>query len=128
MLPGTRFCMMQWLPRWRTFSNPCDRRIRHASSPERARTLPNRNLDLCYKQVRMKPLLDLRGIGGLKEQCQRLDEVGAGFFQGVALAGDIELWAQRYVAVTFTFDYGCQAARLLHHSIVVKSRESVEPG
>jgi hypothetical protein len=44
----------------------------------------------------VKPLLDLGGVGGLKEQCQRLDEIRAGFFQAVALAGDIE------------FDDGCQ--------------------
>jgi hypothetical protein len=34
-------------------------------------TSPNRNLDVCHKQVRVKSLLDLRGIGGLKEQGQR---------------------------------------------------------
>jgi hypothetical protein len=51
-------------------------------------SLPNRHLNLSHKQLRVKPLANLRRIGGFEEQSQRLDEIDARSLQGVALALD----------------------------------------
>jgi len=58
----------------------------------------------------MKPLVDFRSISGFKKQRQRFDEVGAGFFKAVALAGDVQFRAQGHIPVSFALDDGGQAA------------------
>src|ERR1039458_4325041 len=58
-----RFCMMRWLPRWRTAANPFYSRIRQISEPERTRSLPNRHLNLSHENFAVKALGDF-GWGG----------------------------------------------------------------
>ncbi len=55
------FCITMWLPRRRTSTKPCLDKIAHTSLPERTRSLPNCYLNLGYKNLAMKTLLDLFG-------------------------------------------------------------------
>ena len=57
----------QWLPRWRTATNPFCSRVRQSSEPERTRSLPNRDLNLSCKNFAMKAPRDL-GRGGSFEE------------------------------------------------------------
>lgn len=81
-------------------------RIAHTSSPLRTGSLPNGNLDAGDVELAFPPPLDLVGWCRFEEQLQRLGEVRAGFGDGVALAGDIELRADGDIAVVFGFDDG----------------------
>jgi hypothetical protein len=65
--PLTLFCMMMWLPRCLTWTNPCSARILHTSRPDSTRNLPNRNLQTRYKDLTVEPVLYLRGIRRFKE-------------------------------------------------------------
>ena len=60
------------------------------SSPERIRSLPNLDLDLSHKHVRLKPPINLRSVSRFKKQCKRLSQIGAGIFNRDSLAGDVE--------------------------------------
>ena len=83
-------CIIRWLPRWRTETNPFCSSIRHTSEPDRTRSLPNRNLNLRYKDFAVKSTGNLGFVGRLEKQRQRFDEVCARLFNRRALAGDIE--------------------------------------
>src|SRR5262249_8547249 len=91
-----------WLPRCRTRTKPCAARIRHTSSPEKTRSLANPDLDASHEALLAQAFADLGRVGGLEEQLQRLDEVAAGFFDAVSLAGDVQLGAVGHVAVALT--------------------------
>src|ERR1039457_5670282 len=99
-----RFCMMRWLPRWRTAANPFYSRIRQISEPERTRSLPNRHLNLSHENFAVKALGDFGWGGRFEEQRERLNEVGSRFFSRRTLAGNVELRAQRYKTVVLSFD------------------------
>ena len=66
VVSSVRFCMIRWLPLWRTELNPSDSKIRQTSSPERTRSLPNRDLDVGDEHLRVETLFDLAGVGGFK--------------------------------------------------------------
>src|SRR5260370_36378235 len=91
--------------------------MRHVSSPE-GPSLPNRDLYLGNKHVRLRPSIDLRSVRRLEEQGQRLGQIGASLFDRGALAGDIELWTKGDVAVSLSFDNGCEDPKRGHGSIV----------
>jgi hypothetical protein len=59
VVPSVLSCMMQWLPRWRTATNPCRSSILQTSGPERTRSLPNGHLDLRHKDLAVQPARDL---------------------------------------------------------------------
>ena len=73
VVPPAFLRIMRWLPRWRTFRNPCALSIRQTSSPDRGRTLANRDLDLSNKNLRVQPAVDFRCIGRLEKQGQGFD-------------------------------------------------------
>ena len=75
-----RFCMIRWLPRWRTAANPFCSRMRQISEPERTRSLPNRNLNLGHEDLVVKAPGDFGRGRRLEEQRDRLDEVGSRLF------------------------------------------------
>src|SRR5208337_2175979 len=75
VVSGDRFCIIQWLPRRRTSRNPCAFRSSQTSSPERIRSLPNRNLDLCHEYSRSAAPFDFVAARRLEEQGQSLDQV-----------------------------------------------------
>src|SRR5438874_4446422 len=106
--------MMRWLPLWRIAANPFCSRMRQMSKPERSRSLPNRNLDLSHENFIVKPPGDFGRFSRFKKQRERLNEVGARFFDRIALARDIEFRAQRHETIVVTFDNGGQALRRLH--------------
>src|ERR1022692_3362370 len=87
--------MIRWLPRWRTATNPFCSRIRQISDPERTRSLPNRDLNLSHENLVARAPGDFGRGGSFEEQRKRLDEVSSRFFNGGALARDVELRAQR---------------------------------
>jgi hypothetical protein len=62
-----RFCMMRWLPRCRTATNPLCSRIWQTSSPERTRSLPNRNLDLGDEDLTVEAPGYFGRVGRLEE-------------------------------------------------------------
>src|ERR1700682_126160 len=103
VVPWSRLCMMQWLPRLRTCANPCDSRIWHTSEPERTRSLPNRHLNLRHEHLAVQPARDFRLVRGLKEEGQRLDEVRACFLDGGSLTCNVKLRTQRNKAIVFSF-------------------------
>ncbi len=61
------FCITIWLPRLRTSLNPCFSKIVHTSLPERIRSLPNGDLDLCHKNVSGKSTVYFFGRSCLKK-------------------------------------------------------------
>jgi len=99
-----RFCMIRWLPRWRTAANPFCSRIRQTSEPERTRSLPNRNLNLSHEDFVAKTPGDFRRVGHFEEKRKRLDEVRTRFFNGRTVARNIELGAQRHKSIVLTLD------------------------
>src|ERR1039457_1843376 len=107
--------MTRWLPLWRTATNPFCSRMRQISEPERTRSLPNRNLNLGHEDLVVKAPGDFGRGRRLEEQRNRLDEVGSRLFNRSTLAGNVEIRAQRYKAVVFTFDDRGQALRWLHN-------------
>ncbi len=104
IVPSGLFYMIRWLPRRRTAWNPSDFEIRQTSSPERTRSLPNRDLDLGDKNFRVETLFDLARVGGFKEQSPGLDQIGAGLLDRVALTGDVQIGTQGYKAVVLALD------------------------
>ena len=97
-----RFCMIWWLPRWRTAKT---------SAPERTRSLPNHYLDLSYENIVVRAPGDLRWGCGLKEQSQRLNQIGAGLFNRFPLTRDIEFRAQRYKTIVLSLNDSRQSLR-----------------
>jgi len=81
------------LPLCLTAMNPCCSRMRHNSSPERTRSLPNRDLNLSHKHLAMHAARDLLVIRYFEKQGQSLNQVGSRFFNGGALASDIHFRA-----------------------------------
>jgi hypothetical protein len=59
--------MIRWLPRWRTATNPFRSRIRQTSSPDRTRSLPNRNLNLRNEDLTAESSGHFGWVGGLEE-------------------------------------------------------------
>jgi hypothetical protein len=79
-------------------------RIRQTSDPERTRSLPNRDLNLSHENLVARAPGDFGRGGSFEEQRKRLDEVSSRFFNGGALARDVELRAQRHKNVVLTLD------------------------
>lgn len=90
------------------FENPAN------LSGRRTRSLPNRDLDLSYKDLTMETAVDFRRVGSLKEEREPFDQVCACLFNRAALTGDIQFGAQRNKAIVFSLDNRRQKARLLH--------------
>ena len=90
--------------------------IRQTSSPERTRSLPNRDLDLGYEHLAMEPTSDLALIGRLEKQAKCLDKIRAGLLDRGTLARDIQLRTERDETVVFALDYGGHPLQLGHAS------------
>jgi hypothetical protein len=56
--------------------------LRQTSSPERTRSLPNRDLDLGYEYLAVHTAADLSSVGHFEKRRQRLNEVGSRFLNG----------------------------------------------
>ena len=69
------------------------------------RSLANCYLYAGYVHFVVEPALDLAGRSRFKKQFQRLLQVVASLIHRIALAGDVQLWAEGYVARSFPFDY-----------------------
>ena len=69
--------------------------MRQTSRPERTRSLPIDDVERRHEYAGPQALGDLPGVRRLKEQGDRLPEVRGGLFDRPALAGDVELGAQR---------------------------------
>src|ERR1035438_5528567 len=108
------FCMIRWLPCWRTAANPCSSRIRQISEPERTRSLPNRHLNLSHENFVVRASGNFGRGGGFEEQCERLDEVDSRFFNRRTFARNIEFRTKSHKTVVLTFDNRGQALRQLH--------------
>lgn len=89
----------EWLPRLRTSTKPCLARIAHTSRPERTRSLPNGNLDLCHENLAVEPSLRLLSRSCFEEQFQRFFEIRTCFLNGAALAGDVNFRAQSHISM-----------------------------
>ena len=72
--------------------------------PKETRSLPNRDLNLSHENLVARAPGDFGRGGSFEEQRKRLDEVSSRFFNGGALARDVELRAQRYKNVVLTLD------------------------
>ena len=122
VVSSQRFCMIRWLPFWRTGTNPFCSRMRQISKPERTQSLPNRELNLSYEHFSVESARDFGWAGCFEEERERLNEVGAGFFNGCALAGDVEFRAERDETLVLAFDECCYSLRRLHDPSVRLSR------
>src|SRR5258708_9117919 len=96
--------MIRWLPRWRTAVNPFCSRIRQISKPDRTRSLPNRYLDLSYKDFVVKTFGDFGGGSRFEEQRESFDEIRSRFFNGCTLTRNVEFRTQRHKTIVFAFD------------------------
>jgi hypothetical protein len=72
--------------------------------PKETRSLPNRDLNLSHENLVARAPGDFGRGGSFEEQRKRLDEVSSRFFNGGALARDVELRAQRHKNVVLTLD------------------------
>ena len=75
VVPSAFACMTTWLPRRRTSAKPCCERIVQASVPERTRSLPNGDFELCNEDVAVKAGRDFGAIGRLEEKLKSLSQV-----------------------------------------------------
>ena len=108
MVPGDNlFCIITWLPRCRTLLNPCFVMIAQTSLPERARSLPKSDLDLCHKHFAMKTFFYLLRGRRFKEEFKSLAQIVSRLLDRIALAGNIDLRTQRNISISFSFDYRC---------------------
>src|SRR5947209_1843553 len=109
VVSSARFCIIRWLPRWRIATNPFPSRIRQTSSPERTRTLPNRNLNLRHENLTAETAGNFGWVGGLEEQRKCFYQIRSGLFYRGALAGDVEFRAESHKSLVFAFDDGGKA-------------------
>jgi hypothetical protein len=84
------------------------------SRPDRTRNLPNLNLKPGYKNLGVLAALDLRAVGGLKEQLDRFLQIFPGSLDRIALACDINFGAQADIAVTLALNNGGELLYVLH--------------
>src|SRR5581483_2536460 len=98
--------MTIWLPRRLTSTKPCLARISHTSCPDRTRSLANGNLDAGHIHFLAQPAFDLFGRRRFQEQLQCFPKTGASLFNGVALAGNVELGAKGHEPIVLTLDDG----------------------
>ena len=107
---ASAFCMAMWLPRRRTSTKPWAAKMRQASRPDRTRSLANRNLDLSYVDFASQAPVDLAGRRGLEEQGKGLREIVASLGHGLTLARNVQLGAERHIALTLALDDRSQAS------------------
>jgi len=92
--------------------------MRQTSWPERTRSLPNRDLEACHVELGVQSLLDLGWTGRLEKQLKCFDEISPGLLNSVALAGDVELRAERDIAIALPLDQRGHLLDLFHHLIL----------
>jgi len=63
---------------------------------------------------------DLGGTDRLEEEAEGLLKVGASLLDGVALAGDVQFWTERGIAVSLPFDDRRNALRVLHGGLLFR--------
>ena len=80
------------------------RRMAHTWLPERTCNLPNSDLKLGDVELAVQAMTDLVFGGRLEEQFQRLAQVVTYLFDRVSLAGDVQIGAQRNVAITLALN------------------------
>ena len=73
--------------------------MRQASRPDRTRSLTNRNLDLRYVDFASQAPIDLAGRCGLEAQGKGFGEIVAGLGHGLALARNVQIGAERHIAI-----------------------------
>jgi len=88
-----RFCMITWLPRRRTSVKPLRARIWQTSRPERTRNLPKRNLEPGNEDLGVQAPLNFGRVSRFEKQLNRFDQIAARTFDGITLAGDVQLRA-----------------------------------
>src|SRR6266853_374552 len=91
-------------PLWRTTRKPSFSSMRQISWPEKTPSLGIRRLEPRDEHLRMKTALDLFVRRAFEEKLDRFFQIGRRFFYRLALAGDIELRAERDVALAFALD------------------------
>lgn len=96
---AVRFCIMTWLPRWRTGAKPWRSRIAMIYLPDRTGSLANLDLHRTDLNVAAEAFGNFPGIGRFEQEFDGLAQVGAGLVRRIALAGDVQLRAQGHVAL-----------------------------
>lgn len=75
-----------------------------ASRPGSTRSLPKGDVDRRHVNFLVQTFLAFFGRGGFEKQLQGFPEIGAGFLDGLALAGDVQFRAQGDVPITLALD------------------------
>jgi hypothetical protein len=88
----------------------------HTSRPDKTRNLPNLDLKPGYKDLGVLAALDLRTVGGLKEQLDRFLQIVPGSLDRIALACDINFGAKANVAIAFALDNRGELLYVLHYT------------
>lgn len=89
------------------------------SEPERTRSLPNGHLNLGDEDFAVQALRNFSWSGGLEKKRECFDKIGARFFNGCALACDIEFRAERDEAIVFALNY-CRHLPQVGHGWIVR--------
>src|SRR6478672_409098 len=97
--------MTMWLPRRRTSTNPCDASKAQTSRPESTRSLGNVDLDFRYVHFAVHTAADFIRRRAFEKQLKSFLQVFARVLDRIALAGDVQLRAERDVAVAFALDH-----------------------
>jgi hypothetical protein len=84
------------------------------SRPDSTRSLANLDLKPGYKKLGMSAPLDFRGVCGFKKQLNSLLQILTRLFNGVTLAGYVQLRTQGNVAVTFAFNDRGDLSQVFH--------------
>src|SRR5437773_1210652 len=96
--------MTTWLPRWRTWMNPCWARRAQTCFPEKVLSLPNRYLKTRHEHLSVQAGLDLGSVGGFEEQLHGFLQVRPRLVDRGSLAGHVNVRTEGYVSVAFSFD------------------------
>jgi hypothetical protein len=86
------------------------------SRPDKTRNLPNLDLKPGYKNLGVLAALDLRSVGGFKEQLYRFLQILPGSLDGIALTCDINFGAKADIAVAFALNDGGELLYVLHQT------------
>ena len=107
VVPRSRFCIMMWLPFRRISAKPFAARIAQTARPDSTRSLANRNLKAGHKYVSLQPRFHLARISNFKKEFDGFLKICSRILDAFALACDIQLRAQSYIPVSFTFNDSC---------------------
>ena len=92
----------------------CFARLLHISRPDSGRSLPNRDLQMRIKNFALEAPPDFGNVCRFEEQLQGFGQIAPRFFDGVALACDVQFGAKSNKAVALALDDSHKLLKFFH--------------